>query len=133
MEEDLYLRWRELMVATHRHGGNLASHPKWQGLYTDFIERLTEDPFWLQGVLFLPHEVDRHPKMVFDEAVPEDELYAWTPVGKMETPTEFFGRTGFGRLTWATPREEGVMPWSEATLPKGKIITPDDPDDPVVA
>lgn len=117
MEEDLYLRWRELMGAVHRRGGMLVAHPKWSGLYSDFIARLMEDEFWTNAVGLLP---DQDPMMVFNLAVPEDDLYAWTEKDGLQTPIEFFGNVGFGRLNWAAPRADGVMPWGEAKPSKAQ-------------
>jgi hypothetical protein len=64
--------------------------------------------------------------MRFDPKVlPIDNAYIWTPAGKIQTPAEFFGSTGFGRLNIGTPSSDGVMPWK---APKdAKSITPDKP------
>ena len=120
---DLYLRWREMMTATFRHGGLIIAHPKWEGMYRQFMEKLAEDDFWINAVILLP---DRQPAMKFDALIPEDNLYVWTLSAGVQTPTQFFGNVGFGRLAFAAPRREGIQPWGEMK-PKGPppVITPD--------
>lgn len=128
LEEDLYQRWREWMVAVARRGGILIAHPKWQGIYGDFLERLTADVMWYNAIPLL---MDKEPMMMFRIEIPEDDLLIWTSKEKVQTPVQFFGDVGFGRLTASAPREGGVMPWSEAKVPKGatKAVTPDVSED----
>ncbi len=123
-QEDIYSRWRELMVAVFRHNGMLVAHPKWKGFYKEMMMRLAEDPFWINGVMLLP---DQEPVMMFKVEIPQDNLYAWTPKGGIQTPSQFMGPTGFGRLGWKAPSEDGVQPWETAKVPKGeqKPLTPE--------
>ena len=129
VQEDLYFRWRELMVVVKRRDAMLVAHPKWQGLYNDFMERLVEDEYWTLKVSL---QRDPRPVMLFRIEVPEDDLLVWPGQGqKLLKPSEFIGDVGLGRVGWAAPREGGPQPWETAKVPKGKqkIITPDSPDE----
>ncbi len=117
MMETLYHRWKEWVIATHRRDALVAAHPKWRGLYNQFLERLSTDPWWLNANALL---IDNAPRMLFSLDVPEDDLLIAPKPGVFETPAEFFGPTGFGRLSAAAPRIEGPQPWSEAKIPPGQ-------------
>ncbi len=125
--ETLYHRWKEWVIATHRRDAVVVAHPKWRGLYTMFLERLSEDPWWLNANTLL---IDNAPRMVYSLDIPEDDLMISPRPGVFENPAEFFGPTGFGRLAAAAPRIEGPQPWSEAKIPDGaqQPLTPDHPD-----
>ncbi len=118
--EDFYQRWKEWILAIARRDGLMVMHTRWAPFFSDLLQRLGEDPWW---TLAVPAEVV--PMMRFDKNVPEMHAFIWTAVGKIQTPGEFFGPTGFGRIDIGLPSSEGVMPWK---APKdAKIITPDKP------
>ena len=118
--EDFYQRWKEWILAITRRDGLLVMHPKWAPFFDDLIQRLGEDVWWKiavpQGVV---------PMMRFDKNIPVNDAFIWTKAAKVQTPKQFFGPTGFGRLSIGVPSSDGVMPW---VAPKdAKPITPDKP------
>lgn len=122
--DDFYERWKEWMLAITRRDGLMVMHPKYGPFFGDLIERLANDVWWKVAV---PKDV--LPMMRFDPNVrPIDSAYIWTAIGKVQTPAEFFGRTGFGRLNIAVPSSAGVRGWDTFTPPKD--FTPPKPDEP---
>lgn len=125
--DDFYLRWREMMKAVTIHGGLLVANPVHKGFFTDMVDRLKEDIFWITQV-FDTNQAG----MMFRSSVPYDDLLVWTPKrrDKLETPTEFFGRVGFGRVGFKAPTREGVQPWETAKpAPDARPINPDTLED----
>ncbi len=122
---DFYARWREWVVVASLRGAIIVSSPKHQGVFKDLMERLLEDPWWMVRHLEVA-------PMMFKVEVPEDVLLFWTEKGGLQSPPEFLGNTGFGRLNAAAPTRDGVRPW-ETAVPNGtlKRVTPDAevPDD----
>lgn len=118
---DFYMRWREWMQVSAKHGAILVASPKHQDFFVDMQERLLEDPWW--KLLQLDP-----PPMLMKVEVPEDALLFWTEANGLQTPAEFIGPTGFGRLTAAAPSRHGVRPWSTAAFKgKPKMLRPDQP------
>ncbi len=126
--ETLYHRWKEWIIATHRRGALVAAHPKWRGLYSQFLERLSEDPWWHNANSLA---LDQTPKMLYSLDVPVDDLLIAPKPGEFVTPAEYFGKSGFGRLNAAAPRLEGTQPWGEAKIPPDaqQPLTSDDAED----
>ena len=105
--EMFYMRWREwMLVAAHRNSV-VVMNPEHQGFIADLLERLQEDPWWKL-------RVELEAVVMFDERVPRDDMLFSTGEGKLMTPRELVGRTGFGRMNAKAPNRDGVMPWSEA-------------------
>jgi hypothetical protein len=118
MVEDHYHRWREVLKAVAHHDGFLAGHPTHQGFYADLIDRLKEDPWWTMS------PVGRNKPSQFimwTDVVPEDQFLIWSKHRGIQTPSEFFGPTGFGRLTLRPISNDGVRPWSTADIPEGEL------------
>ena len=111
--DDFYYRWREMMKAVNSHGGILIANPAHKGFFTDLIDRLKEDVFWTPQIL----NTDQA-GMMFRDTVPYDDLMIWTARHRLETPTQFFGRVGFGRMSFKAPTREGVRPWETAVPDK---------------
>ena len=125
------MRWREWMVAVNRRNALLIAHPKWKGMYEMFMEKLNEDPFWRLQVV---HAGNLKPLMIYSDEVSEDNLFIWTDAKGVQTPAEFFGPTGYGRLSIATPQRGGTQPWETANFngEKPADLSPDpDPDEAV--
>ena len=125
--ETLYHRWKEWMIATHRRDALIVAHPKWKGLYDQFMERLSTDQWWLNANALM---IDSAPRMLYSLDCPDGDLLISPKPGVFETAGEFFGPTGFGRLGAAAPRPEGPQPWSEAKIPDGaqQPLSADDDD-----
>jgi hypothetical protein len=116
-----------MMKAVTTHGGMLVANPTHKGFFQDMIDRLKEDVFWTTQI----YDTDRA-GMIFRDTVPYDDLLIWTPKrrAKLETPTEFFGRVGFGRVGFKAPTRDGVQPWETATpASDARPIRPDSPED----
>ena len=125
---DYYERWKEWMLAITRRGGVMIGNSKWAPFHKHLLERLLEDPWWRHAV---PSEVE--PMLMFKDVVPEGSMFIWTAEKAVQTPRQFFGRTGFGRLNMATPSADGIQPWDTAHFDgTPAILIPDDPENPVV-
>lgn len=128
--EDHYHRWREVMKAVALHDGLLAGNPVHQPFYFDLFDRLREDPWWTNSPTG-----NKEPGefMMWHPGVPDDLFLIWTKIAGLQTPTMFFGPTGFGRLQLRPISVEGVRPWSTADIPEGeaKPIIPDGQEEPL--
>jgi hypothetical protein len=119
--DDFYLRWREMMKAVVSHGGILSANSAHSGFFADLIDRLKEDVFWTTQVFDTSQA-----GMIFRSSVPYDDLWIWTARHRLETPTQFFGRIGFGRMSFKAPTREGVRPWESAVPDEdARSMTPD--------
>ena len=123
-EDDFYSRWREWMVVAAVRGAVVVANPDHTGRFKDLSERLLEDPWWtLRGI--------HHAPMMFKEEVPYDALLFWVEGKGLQTPAEFIGRTGFGRMKAAAPTRDGVRSWDTVEVPEGeqKELTTDEATD----
>jgi hypothetical protein len=99
------------MLVAHRRGAILVAHPDHAAFLEDLVERLMEDTWWQLGTGAM---IDQPALMMFKKEVPFDVMLFWTESGGLQTPAQFIGKTGFGRLTAAAPSANGVRPWATA-------------------
>lgn len=106
--EDFYMRWRDVMKAVTMRGGFLIVSDEHQPYFNDLLERLKEDAWWkLQPV------GQSDPMMMFHKAIPYHVMQIWTPDGRLQTPTEFFGNVGLGRYSGFGMASKDQRPWGE--------------------
>lgn len=128
MVEDHYHRWREVVKAVAHRDGFLTGHPKHKGFYADFIDRLMGDEWWTLSPVGnkLPGDF-----IMWNPNVPDNLFLIWSRPGGIQTPAQFFGPTGFGRLTLRPISNDGIRSWDTADIPEGELKTFDsDPDTP---
>lgn len=127
MVEDHYHRWREMVMAVSRHSGYLVANSSLLPFYRDLIDRLLADEWWTRSP-----QGGKHPAefLMWVDIVPDDRFLIWTERRGMQTPRQFFGPSGFGRLTFRPISDDGVRPWDTAgdVLGRPKQIEPDDPE-----
>jgi len=128
MIEDHYHRWREVMKAIAVRNGFLVGHKSLRPIYEDLVDRLREDPWW---TLSPTGNQDPAQFLMWHPALPDDTFMIWAGPGQLQTPEQFFGPTGFGRLNLRPLSVEGVRPWETADVPLDQLkpIVADSPED----
>jgi hypothetical protein len=117
--EDFYLRWREWMLVASTHDAVVVANVKHGAFFADLTDRLKGDTWWKL-------QCRSDPVMMYNAAVPYDDLYFHVAGRGLLKPAELLGNVGFGRMTAKAPTRDGVRPWGTATPgPDVKPITPD--------
>jgi hypothetical protein len=111
---DFYERWKEWMVVAHRRGAVVVTHPDDEGFFIDLLDRLREDLGWksVAGIF------DPARRLLYMEQIGQGNMMFWTKEEGLQTPKQFIGNVGFGRMNIARPSSDGVQPWHEFKVPK---------------
>lgn len=118
MVEDHYHRWREMVRAVATRDGYLVTSAKLLPFYRDLVDRLIEDVWWTNSPVGAKHPVEF---LMWDHDIPDDIFLIWTAESGAQTPHEFFGPTGFGRLTFRPISNDGIRSWDTATVPDEEL------------